>query len=294
MTRVAFIGLGAMGGPMAARLLAAGHELIVWNRTPGRADELAASGATVAATPAAAAVGAEVVITMVADPAALDEVVSGEDGLAGSTGPDAVLVDMSTVGPTAIASVAERLRPIPVLDAPVLGSVPHAGSGDLVILVGGDPDALQRCADVLEAMGRVVPIGPSGAGATVKLVNNAAVMSAMVALGELLAYTDRAGLGAETVLDAVGMGPLASAVDRWRSGLLDDGSQVHFRLALARKDLALAVDEADRLGVPLALVRDAIAACDEAIAAGRGDGNSTAVAHHLRSPDRPARPVSAP
>jgi 3-hydroxyisobutyrate dehydrogenase/2-hydroxy-3-oxopropionate reductase len=178
-----------MGAPMAGRLLDAGHDLAVWNRTPARADALVARGAAAAATPAEAVADAEIVVTMVADPQALREVV---DGIAGSIEPDAVFVEMSTVGPTAIRSVAERLRPVRVLDAPVLGSVPQAEAGSLTILVGGDRDSLARCTDVLEAMGRIVHVGPAGAGATVKLANNAAGMSALVALGEVLSFTDRA------------------------------------------------------------------------------------------------------
>jgi 3-hydroxyisobutyrate dehydrogenase len=237
------------------------------------------------ATPTEAVREADVVVTMVADPPALDDVI---DGIAGSIRPDAVLVEMSTVGPTAIRSVAERLRPVPVLDAPVLGSVPQAEAGSLVILVGGDRDALLRCTDVLEAMGRVVHVGPAGAGATVKLANNAAGMSALVALGEVLSFTDRAGLDPETVLDAIGLGPLASFVERWRPGVTGaTGGRVDFRLVLARKDLALAADEAKELGVRLEMVRDAIAACDGAIAAGLGDEDNTAVARHLRATDRP-------
>jgi 3-hydroxyisobutyrate dehydrogenase/2-hydroxy-3-oxopropionate reductase len=270
---------------MAERLVDAGHDLTVWNRTPGRADAVVARGAIAAATPAETVVGAEVVVTMVADPPALDQVI---EAVAGSIDPDAVLVEMSTVGPTAIRSVAERLRPVRVLDAPVLGSVPQAEEGSLVILVGGDPDALRRCTDVLEAMGRVVHVGPSGAGATVKLANNAAGMSALVALGEVLSFTDRAGLDPETVLDAIGLGPLASFVERWRPGVTGaTGGRVDFRLVLARKDLALAADEAQELGVRLEMVRDAIAACDEAIAAGLGDEDNTAVARHVRTVDRP-------
>ncbi len=285
MTRVAFLGLGAMGAPMAGRVFEAGHDLTVWNRTPGRADPLVARGATAATTPAEAARDAEVVVTMLADPAALDDVI---DGFAGSIGQDAVLVDMSTVGPTAIRSVAERLRPVQVLDAPVLGSVPQAETGSLVILVGGDRDALLRCTDVLEAMGKVVPVGGTGAGATVKLANNAAGMSALVALGEVLSFTDRAGLDPETVLDAIGMGPLASFVERWRPGVTEaTGGRVDFRLVLARKDLALAAEEAQELGVRLEMVRDAIAVCDEAIAAGLGDEDNTAVARHLRATEQP-------
>jgi 3-hydroxyisobutyrate dehydrogenase/2-hydroxy-3-oxopropionate reductase len=273
-----------MGAPMAGRLLDAGHDLAVWNRTPARADALVARGAAAAATPAEAVADAEIVVTMVADPQALREVV---DGIAGSIEPDAVFVEMSTVGPTAIRSVAERLRPVRVLDAPVLGSVPQAEAGSLTILVGGDRDPLARCTDVLEAMGRIVHVGPAGAGATVKLANNAAGMSALVALGEVLSFTDRAGLDPETVLDAIGMGPLASFVERWRYGVTGStGGRVDFRLVLARKDLALAADEAQELGVRLRMVREAIAACDEAIAAGLGDEDNTAVARHVRSAGR--------
>jgi 3-hydroxyisobutyrate dehydrogenase/2-hydroxy-3-oxopropionate reductase len=273
-----------MGAPMAGRLLDAGHDLAVWNRTPARADALVARGAAAAATPAEAVADAEIVVTMVADPQALREVV---DGIAGSIEPDAVFVEMSTVGPTAIRSVAERLRPVRVLDAPVLGSVPQAEAGSLTILVGGDRDSLARCTDVLEAMGRIVHVGPAGAGATVKLANNAAGMSALVALGEVLSFTDRAGLDPEAVLDAIGMGPLASFVERWRPGVTGaTGGRVDFRLVLARKDLALAADEAQELGVRLRMVREAIAACDEAIAAGLGDEDNTAVARHVRSAGR--------
>jgi 3-hydroxyisobutyrate dehydrogenase/2-hydroxy-3-oxopropionate reductase len=273
-----------MGAPMAGRLLDAGHDLAVWNRTPARADALVARGAAAAATPAEAVADAEIVVTMVADPQALREVV---DGIAGSIEPDAVFVEMSTVGPTAIRSVAERLRPVRVLDAPVLGSVPQAEAGSLTILVGGDRDSLARCTDVLEAMGRIVHVGPAGAGATVKLANNAAGMSALVALGEVLSFTDRAGLDPEAVLDAIGMGPLASFVERWRPGVTGaTGGRVDFRLVLARKDLALAADEAQELGVRLRMVREAIAACDEAIAAGLADEDNTAVARHVRSAGR--------
>ena len=287
MTRVAFLGLGKMGLPMAGRVLDAGHDLRVWNRTPGRADGLVTRGATAAQAPAEAVRDADVVITMLADPAALDDVVFGHDGVAGSIGANGVLIDMSTVGPTAIRSVAERLEPVRVLDAPVLGSVPHAEAGSLVILVGGDHEALLRCTEVLEAMGRVVHVGAAGAGAIVKLANNAAGMSTLVVLGEVLSLTDRAGLDPETVLDAIGMGPLASFVDRWRERLTGPVGTVDFRLVLARKDLALALNEAQELGLDLELVRAAIARCDEAVAGGLGDEDNTAVVRHLRAPERP-------
>jgi 3-hydroxyisobutyrate dehydrogenase len=276
-----------MGLPMAGRVFDAGHELRVWNRTAGPADKLALRGAPAARTAADAARDAEVVITMLADPRALDDVVFGHDGVASSIGSDAVLIDMSTVGPTAIRKVAERLQPVRVLDAPVFGSVPQAEAGSLVILVGGDEGVLDRCSAVLEAMGRVMHVGPAGAGATVKLANNAAGMSALAALGEVLSLTDRAGLDPEVVLDALAMGPLASFVDRWRDSLTSPAGQVDFRLVLARKDLALALDESQELGLHLQLLRAAIARYDGAVAAGMGDEDITAVVRYLRAQKRP-------
>jgi 3-hydroxyisobutyrate dehydrogenase len=280
--RVGLLGLGRMGSPMAGRLLEAGHDLRVWNRSAGRADGLVARGAVRAATPGDAARDTEIVITMLADPPALDEVVFGPLGVAATIGPDAVLVDMSTVGPAAIRSLADRLRPVAVLDAPVLGSVPHAEAGSLTILVGGDAHVLARCRDVLEALGTIQHLGPSGAGASVKLASNAAVMSTMVALGEALALTDRLDVDRTTVLDAIGSGPLASFVARFRDKLLEPPDRVDFRLALARKDLALALEEARATGLDAGLFGTALARCDEALAAGLGDEDNTAVVRSLR------------
>jgi 3-hydroxyisobutyrate dehydrogenase/2-hydroxy-3-oxopropionate reductase len=283
MTRVAFLGLGAMGAPMTGRLLDAGHDLRVWNRTPGRGEGLVARGARRAASPAEAATGAQIVITMLADPSALEQVLFGPVGVSQTIAPDSCLVDMSTVGPTAIRAVAERLAPVAVVDAPVLGSVPHATAGTLTILAGGEGEVLERCAEVLEAMGNVLHVGPRGAGATIKLANNAAGMSTMACMGEVLALTDRAGLDPEVVLDALAMGPLGSFVDRWRDKLTGRVTRVDFSLALARKDLALALDEGSRSGIRLTLPEAAAARCDEAIAAGRGSQDNTAVVAEIRS-----------
>lgn len=282
MSRIAFLGLGAMGSPMARRLLEAGHDVHVWNRTSARGEELAALGAVAAPSPAEASRLAEVVITMLADPAALEAVLFGPEGVAGAIRPESTLIDMSTVGPQAIRAVAERLAPVRVLDAPVLGSVPHAVAGELVILVGGDEATLDRCRPVLETMGSVMHVGPSGSGALAKLANNAAGMSALVGLGEVLSYTDRAGLDVGSVLDAIGRGPLSSLIERWRDRITGEPDTVQFRLELARKDLALAVDEARAMDVDLSITRAAIVRCDEAIAAGRKDEDNTAVVRQIR------------
>ena len=282
MTAVAVLGLGAMGRGIAARLLGAGHDVRVWNRTPGRDDELVAAGARRSTTPADAVREADVVITMVTDPPALEAVLFGPDGAAPAIPDSATLIDMSTVGPTAIASVVERVAPVAVLDAPVLGSVPSVESGSLVILAGGDPTVFDHHTELLALFGRPIYVGPSGSGAMLKLVNNAASIATLVALGELLALTDRAGLGIDAVLQSMEAGPLASLIERWRPRLMGEDQSSYFRLALARKDLAIVFDEAEREGTELTVAQTAAARCDEAIETGLGDEDFGAIVAFLR------------
>lgn len=271
-----------MGRAIAARLLDAGHDVTVWNRTPGRDDELVDAGATRADTAVEAVSDREVVITMVTDGPALEQVLFGDDGAAGAIPHDATLIEMSTVGPTALASVVERLAPVAVLDAPVLGSVPSVEAGRLVVFVGGDREVFERHEELLGLLGTTMYLGASGSGAMLKLVNNAAGIAALVAVGELLAVTDRAGLNLDVVLDSLAAGPLASMVERWRPRLRGEEQSSHFRLALARKDLALAFDEAERLGTRLTVPEAAAARCDEAIEAGLGDEDFGVVVGFLR------------
>jgi 3-hydroxyisobutyrate dehydrogenase len=282
MTTVAVLGLGAMGHAVAARLLGAGHDVRVWNRTPGKDDDLVASGARPSTTAADAVREADVVITMVTDPPALDAVLFGPNGAASTIPEAATLIDMSTVGPTEIASVVARLAPVAVLDAPVLGSVPSVESGSLVILAGGDHAVFERHTELLALFGRPIYVGPSGSGAWLKLVNNAASTATLVALGELLALTDRAGLGIDDVLKGLEAGPLASLIERWRPRLKGEDQSSYFRLALARKDLAIVFDEAQREGTELTVAETAAARCDEAIETGLGDEDFGAIVAFLR------------
>jgi len=282
MTAVAVLGLGAMGRAIAARLLGAGHDVRVWNRTPGKDDDLVAAGARRSTTPADAVREAEVVITMVTDPPALEAVLFGPDGAAPAIPDSATLIDMSTVGPTEISSVVERVAPVAVLDAPVLGSVPSVESGSLVILAGGDHAVFERHTELLALLGRPIHVGPSGSGAMLKLVNNAASIATLVALGELLALTDRTGLGIDAVLQSLEAGPLASLIERWRPRLKGEDQSSYFRLALARKDLAIVFDEAEREGTELTVAQTAAARCDEAIEAGLGDEDFGATVPFLR------------
>ncbi|HEY8114805.1 MAG TPA: NAD(P)-dependent oxidoreductase [Actinomycetota bacterium] len=282
MTAVAVLGLGAMGRAIGARLLGDGHDVRVWNRTPGKDDDLVASGARRAATAADAVRDVDVVITMVTDPPALEAVLFGPDGAAPAIPQSATLIDMSTVGPSEIASVVDRLEPVAVLDAPVLGSVPSVESGTLVILVGGERAVFERRTELLSLLGTPIYVGPSGSGAWLKLVNNAAGTTALVAVGELLGLTDRAEIDLDVALDSLAAGPLASLIERWRPRLTGEDHASYFRLALARKDLALAFEEAERAGTELTVAEAAAARCDEAIGDGLGDEDFGAIVPFLR------------
>ena len=282
MSAVTVLGLGAMGAAIAAKLRDERHDVTVWNRTPGRDEEHVAAGARRADTPADAVRDAEVVVTMLTDPPALEQVLFSEDGAGAAIHHDATLIEMSTVGPSAIGSVVERVAPVDVLDAPVLGSVPSVETGSLVILAGGDREVFDRHADLLGVLGAAIYVGPSGSGAWLKLVNNAASIATLVALGELLAVTDRAGLEPATVLDSLEAGPLASLIARWRPRLLEQDTSSNFRLALARKDLEIAFEEAARLERRLTVDETAAARSDEAIEAGLGDEDFGAVVGFLR------------
>lgn len=284
MARIAFLGLGQMGTPMAARLLDASHALTVWNRTASKADALRTRGATVAATPDEAVRDAEVAITMVSDPDALDAVLFGPEGAAPQLRSGAALIDMSTVGPDAIRSIAERLPGIDVLDAPVRGSVRAAESGSLRIVVGGSEEAFERCRPVLEAMGEPTRIGPLGAGAAAKLVNNLAGISSIAVLAEALALADRLGLDREATLEMLATSPIGSVVQNVGDRVRQADHRPHFKAALAAKDLRLAVEAAASEGLDVSVAEAARRRYEEAIEAGLGDRDWSVLATFVTDP----------
>ncbi|MFB8060587.1 NAD(P)-dependent oxidoreductase, partial [Kitasatospora purpeofusca] len=184
MEKIAFLGLGRMGLPMARRLASGGYPLTVWNRTPGRVPE-PVEGLVEVADPAAAVRGAGVVVTMLADPAAL-AAVAGR--ITAELAPGTVWVEMSSVGPAAVAEVRTQLPDgVRLVDAPVLGSVGPAGTGGLTVLVGGGPVDVERVRPVLERLGRVVDCGGPGAGAALKLVAIGAIVGGVAVVAEALA-----------------------------------------------------------------------------------------------------------
>jgi 3-hydroxyisobutyrate dehydrogenase len=283
MTTLAFCGLGVMGLPMATRLAAAGHQVRVWNRTPGRDADAVAAGAVAATTPAEAARDAEVAITMLAGPESLEEVVFGPDGLAATLRPGAALIDMSTVGPDAIRALQERLAGrVAVLDAPVTGSTPHAAAGTLRIMVGATAEEFARWRGVLAPLGEPVHVGPPGTGAALKLVVNSATAALTSLLAEALALADRLGVDQGVALDALGASPMGIIVERTREKIETGSYPPAFKLALAAKDLGLATGLAAERGLELRLAQAARSRLQAADRDGLGELDFSAVVAHLR------------
>ena len=282
MTTVAVIGLGAMGGRMARRLLEAGCRVIVWNRSGARADQLVALGAERAATPAEATGRARAVITMVSDPRALRAVTEGPDGVASGAGGAVTVIEMSTVGPQAIARLASVLPDwAGLIDAPVLGSVGEAEAGTLRIFAGGPGRLVQRWTPLLSLLGTVVHAGPLGGGAAAKLVANATLFGVLALLGEALVLAQGLGLSREAAFEVLSSTPLAAQSERRRLAIEAQDYPPRFALSLARKDAGLIADAAAATGVDLRLVRAAHTWLADADDAGRGTSDYTAVLAHI-------------
>lgn len=243
-----------MGGRIARRLLAAGHEVVVWNRTPQKAEELAELGAVPAATPADAARKAQAVITMLADPAALLAVTEGPAGLAAAVDGSTTVIEMSTVGPEGVLKLASALKPgAGLLDAPVLGSIAEAESGSLRIFVGGPGELVERWTPLLSTLGSLLHVGPLGAGAAAKLVANTTLFGSLGILGEALALAAGLGLSRRAAYEVLAATPLAAQAERRRDAVETGEYPVRFRLSLARKDADLIADAAAASGVELRL-----------------------------------------
>jgi 3-hydroxyisobutyrate dehydrogenase-like beta-hydroxyacid dehydrogenase len=268
---------------MALRLVDAGHDVTVWNRTSRKAAPLVERGATLAGSPAEAAAGAEAAITMVADPAALKRVVLGPDGLAEGLAPGASFIEMSTIGPSAV-DVARTWIPeeVEMLDAPVLGSVKEATEGTLRIFVGGSKEVFERWVPLLEGMGSPRHIGSQGAGAAMKLVVNSTLMALMTALAEALALGDALGLEQSVVLDVLADSPIGVPARSKRERIETGKYPANFRVALAAKDAGLILEEARRAGLDLPVAASAGASMEAAQAAGLGDLDYSAVVAHVR------------
>ncbi|TML46587.1 MAG: NAD(P)-dependent oxidoreductase [Actinobacteria bacterium] len=245
MATVGVVGLGAMGSRIARRLGDTGHELVVWNRDPAKAESLVAAGALAAATPADAARRAEAVITMVADPRALVDVTEGTDGVVGGLGKGTTLIQMSTVGPDSTSRLAALLPAEALLDSPVLGSVAEVESGTLSVFLGGAPEPVEHWLPVLSMLGTV--------------------------------FHQRLGLSRDAAFEVLGKTALAGQADRRRSAVESGEYPPRFALYLARKDADLILEAAAKKGLELRLTKAADEWLAEAENAGLGDKDYSAV-----------------
>lgn len=277
MATVGVVGLGAMGSRIARRLGDAGHELVVWNRDPAKAESLVAAGALAAATPADAARRAEAVITMVADPRALVDVTEGTDGVVGGLGEGTTLIQMSTVGPDSTSRLAALLPAEALLDSPVLGSVAEVESGTLSVFLGGAPEPVEHWLPVLSTLGTVFHLGPVGAGTAAKLVANTTLVGVIGILGEALALAERLGLSRDAAFEVLGKTALAGQAERRRSAVESGEYPPRFALYLARKDADLILEEAAKTRLELRLTKAADEWLADAENAGLGDKDYSAV-----------------
>lgn len=287
MTEVGFAGLGRMGAPMARRVLEAGFPLTVWNRTPARAEELVGAGAGVAASPRTLAEGAEIVVTMVADSEALDDLLHGDEGLLAGLARGSILVDMSTIGPKAARTFAGEVaeRGAHWIDAPVSGSTALAAQGALTLMIGGENEAIERAEPVLAAMAqKLFRLGGPAMGAAMKLVVNSAVAVLNEAIAEALVLAERAGIEREAAYDVLGGGAVAAPYVLYKRDafLRPDETPTAFTVDLMRKDLQLVLELASELGVPLPAVRAADATLTRAGELGLGDADFAGVVRVLR------------
>jgi len=284
---VAILGLGTMGSGMAANLLKAEFSLAVYNRTAAKAQPLVSAGARLASTPADAAKGASVVISMLADDAASRTVWLGQDGALAAADKGTTLIESSTVSPawvTELAGLAAQ-HGAQFLDAPVTGSRTHAEAGQLSFLVGGSDATLAAATPVLRAMSKeIVHLGPVGSGAKLKLINNFLCGVQIAALAEALAWIERSGLNREKALDVLKSGapgsPLLGAIS---TRMAAQNYTVNFLLRLIVKDLQYAQNEAARCHVDLTTAQVARSLFESAAAKGYGEADMSAVIEPLRN-----------
>jgi 3-hydroxyisobutyrate dehydrogenase len=287
MDRVGFVGLGTMGSAMAANLARAGFPLTVWNRTPGRAAPLVELGASEAASPAELAGAADVVVICIRDTPDVEAVLFDPDGISAGARPGTLVIDCSTISPAATRDFAARLaeRDLSLVDAPVSGGSEGAVQGTLSIMVGGEPTDVERARPVLAAMGRTIThMGPIGSGQATKAVNQVILCGAYLGVAEGLVLALKEGLDADAVVQALSVGAAQSWVLANRSGrMIADDYPLAFKLALHRKDMAIALEMAQRLGASLPVTELVARLEDDLMKDGHGDEDISAVARAVRS-----------
>jgi 3-hydroxyisobutyrate dehydrogenase len=276
-----------MGAAMAANLARAGFELRVWNRTPGRAEALRALGAIEVASPRELASASEIVVSCVTDSPQVGEVIFGRDGLAEGFSPGSLLIDCSTISPASAREFAKGLsaQGVAMIDAPVSGGSEGAVAGTLTIMVGGEPAEVDRAGGVLSAMGRTIThLGPVGSGQTAKAVNQVILCGTYLGVAEGLVLAMKAGMDAEAVVSALSGGAAGSWILQNRSGrMIEDSYPLGFKIALHRKDMAIALELARSIGAVLPVSSLAASFEDGLIATGHGEDDNSALARVIRT-----------
>jgi 3-hydroxyisobutyrate dehydrogenase len=284
--KVGFVGLGTMGAAMAANLARAGFPLSVWNRTPGRAGPLLALGAVEASSPREVARASDVVVTCVTDSPQVAEVLFGSDGLVEGLAPGSLFIDCSTISPASAREMGARLKDhgVAMLDAPVSGGSEGAVAGTLTIMVGGEPTDVERAHDVLHAMGRTVThLGPIGSGQVAKAVNQVILCGTYLGVAEGVVLAMKAGMDVERLITALAGGAAGSWVLQNRSGrMIADSYPLGFKIALHRKDMAIALELSRSIGAVLPVAALAATFEDGLIAQGHGDDDNSALARAVR------------
>jgi 3-hydroxyisobutyrate dehydrogenase-like beta-hydroxyacid dehydrogenase len=286
--RVAVVGTGRMGAAMVGTLRRAGVEVVVFNRTRSRAEAAAqAGGATVAGTAREAAAGAQVVLSSLADDAAVEAAYSGPDGVVAGLRPGTVVCESSTIDPGTVRRLAPLVaeRQASLLDTPVSGSVPAVEAGTLTIMAGGDPAALDRARPVLDALAKqVFHVGELGSGAVMKLAVNAILHGLNLTLSESLVLAERAGVERATAYEVFASSAIAAPFVHYKREAFEHPGRppVAFSLELAAKDLDLILALAGQAGAPMeqaATNREVVRA---AVAAGLGGRDLSELATYLR------------
>ena len=285
--RVGFLGLGTMGAAMAANLARAGFAVTAWNRSPGRAPELDALGVARAGTPADVAAATDVVVVCVSDTPDVEGVLFGQDGAAGGARSGQLIVDCSTISPSATRDFAARLaaRGVDLVDAPVSGGSEGAQKGTLTIFCGGTSEAVERARPILAAMGRTIThVGPSGSGQAVKAVNQVILAGTYLGVAEGIVLALKAGLDVDQVIEALGGGAAQSWVLANRSGRMTANDYpLGFKVALHRKDLGIALDLAREMGAELPVAELAADFETDLVAGGHADDDMSALARVIRA-----------
>ena len=255
MAELGFVGLGVMGSSIVRRLLAAGHEVSVWNRTRDKAEPLLAGGARWAESPCAAAEHGEFVFTMVTNTAAVQAVTEGEDGILAGLEPGKVYIDMSTASPANTRALADRVAAVgaDMLDSPVSGTSLTVDQGKASLMVGGDAEVVERARSVLEAIGpRVIHVGPNGAAVTMKIAVNLSLAVQMLAFSEGVLLAEKSGISREKAVEVMLASVIASPMVAYRGPLvLGHPEEVWFDCHMMQKDLNLALELGRLLEVPL-------------------------------------------